>query len=120
MSPRGCAGVFRRRRRQRGAPDYEGSFERGDEKERKNKTSPKQKLPTTKERKKKKRLEARKKTKETVDFDAKFCNVVTRYDPNVVKKEAIATTRGAGKAGAGIESRIVKVEFEKKTVGKNR
>ena len=37
----------------------------------KNKTPPKQKLPTTKERKKKKRLEARKKTKETVDFDVK-------------------------------------------------
>ena len=86
----------------------------------KNKTSPKQKLPTTKERKKKKRLEARKKTKETVDFDAKFCNVVTRYDPNVVKKEAMRRPAGAGKAGAGIESRIVKVEFEKKTVGKNR
>ena len=27
-----------------------------------------------------------------MDFDAKFCNVVTRYDPNVVKKEAITTT----------------------------
>ena len=80
----------------------------------KNKTSPKQKLPTTKERKKKKRLEARKKTKETVDFDAKFCNVVTRYDPNVVKKEAMRRPAALAKRVLVLNRELSKLNSKRK------
>mmetsp|Transcript_2517 Transcript_2517/g.9030 ORF Transcript_2517/g.9030 Transcript_2517/m.9030 type:complete len:753 (-) Transcript_2517:476-2734(-) len=41
------------------------------------------------EQKKLSREKARKKTKETVEFDANFCNVVTRYDPEAIRREAL-------------------------------
>ena len=41
------------------------------------------------EQKKLSRAKARKKTKETVEFDANFCNVVTRYDPEAIRREAL-------------------------------